>query len=100
MRELSVQKLATLVLGLRDNSRVKLKLSGMKADLQTLLLASAVDQLKLLVWTKTKDAQNGRNHPQSIAHSLMAAKEKQEADIVACDTVEEFEKLRNQLLGG
>lgn len=99
-RGLSVQALATLVLGLRDNSRVKLKLAGMTVDTDTLLLAAAVDQLAFLSWTKTKDAQRGNNKPRSIASSLLHAAEKRKSDMVSFDTAADFDAFRNRILGG
>lgn len=35
-------------------------------DNKAMLLADAVDQLRWLVWAKTKDGQKNRNHPQPI----------------------------------
>ena len=47
-RSLPVQLVATLSAGLRDNSRIKLKLADMPVDLDTLILASIADNLALL----------------------------------------------------
>lgn len=75
MRALPVSTLAVLASGLRDNSRIKMKLSGMKTDRETLLMAMAVDNLRFLSWTKTKAAQDGKNRPKSIAGALMQVEE-------------------------
>lgn len=65
-RALPVHLLATLASGLREDSRIRRRMSGMKAPLNTLLIASAVDALHLLVWSRTKDGQKGRNRPKSV----------------------------------
>ncbi len=62
--------LAALSVGLREDSRIKKKLSGTKVDRDSLLLASAVDALNTLVWSKTKDAQHNRNRPKSIVNLI------------------------------
>ena len=57
LRALPVPMLATLAAGLRDDSRIKIKLSGARAATDTLLLASIADALNFLAWAKTKAAQ-------------------------------------------
>jgi len=69
--QLSVRKLAVLSSGLRDNSRIKMKLSGSRVSVDTYLIALMADSLSWLVWAKTKDAQEGKNRPMSIASLLM-----------------------------
>ena len=63
---LPVETLAALSVGLRENSRIKMKLSGAKVKPDFLLLAAAVDRLSLLVWSKTKDAEKGRKREKFI----------------------------------
>ena len=70
METLSVEYAAILAAGLRDDSRIKLKASGLKVDTQTLLLARIADSTTLNVYAKTKDAQHGRNYPKSLVEVL------------------------------
>jgi hypothetical protein len=97
-RELPVETLAALSVGLRENSRIKMKLSGTKAEPDILLLAAAVDRLTFLAWSKTKDAEKGRNRPRSIVDVITG--KKSENDILAFDTAEEFEAARKSIIGG
>ena len=60
-KQLPVSKVAVFSCGLRDESRIKQKLSGQNIPLNTLLLAGINDNLRLLVWAKTKDGQKGKN---------------------------------------
>lgn len=72
-------------------------LHGSRWDLKTQLLAMAVDRLGELVWTKTKDAQRGRNKPKSILRLLLEPEERSPEN-VAFDTPEAFEKARAELI--
>lgn len=69
-RALPARLLATLAVGLREDSRIKMRLSGASVPADTLLAAAMVDRLGLLVWAKTQDAQKGRNRPRSILSML------------------------------
>lgn len=94
-KRLPVTQVAALAVGLRDDSRIKMKLSGARAPAEILLMAAMVDRLSLLVWTKSKDAQKGRGRPKSILEAL----QEKESDTVAFASGEEFERERNRLLG-
>ena len=95
-KALPISLVATLSVGLRGNSRIKMKLNGMKIPTDTLLLASSVDKLALLVWSKTEDGQNGMNRPKSIVEILTGIQK--DGDIVTFDTAEEFEEAREKIL--
>ena len=96
IKGLPVQKLATLVLGLRDNSRTKLMISGTKADAQTILLASILDAVALLVWFGSKDGQNGVNRPKSVLNVIMGREDQGQYKTFA--TVEDFERYRREII--
>lgn len=95
-RALPVPLLATLAVGLRDDARIKMHMSGMSVPQNTLLLAAALDKLSLLVWSKTKDAQSGTNRPKPILGALLG--QKRERGVTAFDTAEEFENARAAIL--
>lgn len=97
-RALPVRLLATLSVGLRENSRIKTKLTGTKVQPELLLLAAAVDRLSLLVWSKTTDAENGINAPKSIV-DILNGDTAPESDIVTFETAEEFEAARKEIIG-
>ena len=91
-RGLSVEKLAVLACGLRDNSRIKIKMSGLSVSIETLLMACMVDKLNFLIWMQTKDGTKGRNRPKSFAETL-AGKDNKDKDenVLAFDSAEDFE---------
>lgn len=70
MDSLPNKLLATLALGLSDDSRFMRALSGRQARGRDLLLAAAVDRLSTLVWFQTKDGAKGRNRPKSIVETM------------------------------
>lgn len=96
LKALPVDLLATLSVGLREDSRIKMKISGAKVKPEFLLLAAAVDRLTFLAWSKTKDGQKGRKRPKSIVE--MFSRE-QESEIVVFDSAEAFEQEKARILG-
>jgi hypothetical protein len=95
-KSLPLSRVAIFAVGLRDDSRIKMKISGMKYPTETLLLASAVDRLSLLAWMNSKDGANGINRPKSVLNELIG--QEVERDIEAFNSPEEFEKRRNEIL--
>lgn len=90
-RTLPLNTAAALSVGLRENSRVKMKIAGVEAGQDTLLLAAIVDRLSLLWWAKTKDAESGRNKPKSIFEQLTRRPEDEpEKKVTAFRSGEEF----------
>lgn len=84
-------KTAVLALGLKDDSRIKKAMTGTKLSTDTYLLAMAVDALNWIVWSKTANAEKGKNMPSSILSALLGeTEEHKENDIVSFDTPEEF----------
>ena len=96
-RELPVETLAALSAGLRENSRIRMKISGERTRADILLLAAAVDRLSFIAWSRTKDAEKGANRPRSIVDILSGKKDS--GDIMAFDTAEEFEEAREEIIG-
>lgn len=74
-RSMDPKLIATLCMGLRDDSRIKMKISNSRVTLSQALWARIADELTFLSWTKTKDAQKGRNRPASILKMLTEEKE-------------------------
>lgn len=89
-KSLPVLTVATLSVGLRANSRIKMKLANVKYPLDTILLAMAVDKLSNLVWMQSEDGAKGINCPKSILASLL--EDSKESNVEAFDTPEDFER--------
>lgn len=97
-RELPLPLLATLTNGLSEDSRIVKKIQNRKADTDTILSASILDGINLLVWSKTEDARNGTNRPKSVADKILNIEETSDTQIFS--SVEEFENARQRALGG
>lgn len=82
---------ATLAIGLRDDSRIKRKMTGAKLTIDQSLLALLLDALRINNWMHTKDAQHKRNIPESIYKRLTEEKEAKKDELRHFDSVEEFE---------
>lgn len=96
-RKLPPFLVATLSVGLRANSRIMMKLTGMQVPLETILIGSIVDLLNGYLWAQTRDAKYNRNKPKSILDGLMGKNNKEEGFIVF-NTIEEFENERLKVL--
>lgn len=98
-KALPVSTLATLAAGLGDDSRIKMYMSGIKISRVETLLAAAVDRLSMLWWTKTEDARNNANRPKSMLSILIGEPEKQESNVEAFESGDEFEAAWKRITG-
>ena len=87
--------IAILAVGLRDDSRIKMKISEQRLTLDQVLLASTYDKIAQLVWLNSKDGSEGRNRPKSVLLEL--TKEPKESEYKSMSP-EEFEQIREQKL--
>ena len=97
-KSLPLTKVATFSVGLRDDSRIKLKMNNMRCSLKEMLLATIADKLSMLVWMNSEDGQKGNNRPISILATLFGDKE--EKSNVAFDTPEDFENAKKKIIEG
>lgn len=100
-RTLPLQLAAVLAVGLRENSRIKMKIAEMQITPELALMAAMVDRLSMLVWAKTEDAQKGRNRPESILAKLTDkstnSEKTENAGVKVFTTAEEFEEARKRI---
>ncbi len=101
-KSLPLTRVATFAVGLRENSRIKMKMNDTNYSLDTLLMAFIADKLSLLVWSRTKEAQEGLNRPNSILSALLGKGNDcdKENDIESFSTPEDFERRRREILMG
>lgn len=91
---LPLKKAALLAVGFREDSRIKMLMTGAQAPADIMLFASMVDRLSLLVWAQTQDAQKGKNRPKSIMDAFI----QKESNTVSYTSGEDFIKARERLL--
>lgn len=87
----SVKLIATLSVGLGENSRIKLQMANSPADTKTLLLAVIADRIEAFHYGFTEDASKGKNKPVSIVDAICGNAEKKNSGVVGFNSVEEFE---------
>lgn len=89
MKAFPVRYIAILAVGLREESRTKIKMNNMKLGMQSLMLAKIADNTSFLVWAKTEDGMKNVNRPPMILEALMKADDPEAAQ--GFDTVEDFQ---------
>ena len=89
MKAFPVRYIAILAVGLREESRTKIKMNNMKLGMQSLMLAKIADNTSFLVWAKTEDGMKNVNGPPMILEALMKADDPEAAQ--GFDTVEDFQ---------
>lgn len=98
-RQLQPTRAAVFSCGLRENSRIKMKMTDQVVPLEVTLLAGIADRLSVLVWSNTKDGQKGKNRPKFILDSL-SKKTPVEKNEIVFNSSEDFEETRRRLLEG
>lgn len=88
--------LATLVKGLRHDSRLASAISGYQYTHTEFLLGRIIDELSFQSWTKSKDAQHNKNRPKSIVQMFMNKPDLKE--YLEFESPEEFENARAEIL--
>lgn len=90
MRSLPATLLAALSSGLRENSRIKMKMAGITLTLPEMLLAAIADRLAMQNWLMSEDGANGVNRPKSILTALLGA-DGANSGVMTFDSPEDFE---------
>ena len=70
MEQLPAEYVATLAIGLRPDSRIKMKANGLKVSPEMLIFARIADNTAINAYAVTKDAKTGRNRPKSLLKAL------------------------------
>lgn len=97
LRGLSPKLAAILAIGLSDSSRIKMKIANKHLTLDQTIATAILDRTNLLLWLKTKDAQRGTNRPKSLLEALENPKER---EYKVFSTIEDFERMRAELIRG
>lgn len=96
-KRLPLTQVAVFAIGLKDSSRIKMKMTDQLVPMETLLLAGILDRLSILLWGQTKDGQKGINRPTMIFDTLTVKKEKG-SEVIVFSSGEDYEKSRNAIL--
>lgn len=96
IKRVPARLLATLAVGLRENSRSKMAKTNTKVEDNTYLLAVIADTLRVLAWRMTEDGQNGVNQPKLFTE-LWAEPEEKEYQVFS--SPEEFNAKWQKITG-
>ena len=94
-KRVPVKMLGILSAGLREDSRIRQKLEGLKAPPDTIIMAKIYDLVNILLWSKTKDAEKGKNYPKSFAKMFL---ETDEPEPTSYATGADYEKARAEIV--
>lgn len=98
-RQLPLKTIAVFSVGLRNTSRIKMKLSKQNVDIDTLILAGISDKLSGWLWSQSKDGQKNINQPVSLVDVITNNKPKaKEKEVVVFTSGEDFESRRNEII--
>lgn len=97
-RSLPAGTVAVLACGLRDGARINMIMQDRRYTYGELMSAVMVDRLNWLCWSKTKDARNGWNRPESFAKKMMEKPKVHKA--IGHKSVEDFMEWRKHLIEG
>lgn len=93
-RDFRPSYIAILAVGLGADSRIKKAISGETLDTSELMMATIIDQLNLIIWSKTKDAEKGRTRPKSILQRI------KKSEVSAYQSPQAWEEARQRIIGG
>lgn len=93
-KSLPVSLVAAFSCGLRDESRIKMKISDAKVSLNTVLLACILDKVNWIAWSKTEDGHRNANHPKSIL-SIILGQSDGDKDVLVFNDSDDYESVRN-----
>ena len=96
-RSLPLKLAGIFACGLRENSRIMMKISGLKISLNDMMLAAIADNTSLTAWLQTRDGARGINRPKSIIQSITGERKD---NITTFRSGEEFDKKWKELTGG
>lgn len=96
-KSLPVSMVATLSVGLREDSRIKMKINGAKVPSNTLILSIIADGVRNLMWLFSEDGRKGTNRPTQLLEILYGEAEPK-SDIVTFESPEDYEEARQKIL--
>lgn len=99
-RSLPCKTVAAFSCGLRNDSRIKMRMSGLSVTPEQMLLAAIVDNTKLIAWLWSEDGRTGKNRPKSLLAELMGNEGEKEPEIMLFDSGQEFDDEWRKMTGG
>ena len=99
IRSLPLKLVATLSVGLREDSRIARAASGLRVSQDTLLLASIADRVEMFRYGFTDAAKSGKKPPAMLVDALVGETNKKQSGVQKFRTSSEFEATLAKLRG-
>ena len=99
-KSLPCRMVAAFSCGLRENSRIKMKMAGIDPIPEQILMAAIADGTRTTAWLQSKDGTTGENRPKSLLAMMMGEEPQGSKDIRAFASGEEFDREWQKLTGG
>jgi len=98
-KELPLKKVALFSVGLREESRIKMKILNIKYPFKTILMSDIADKLAMLLWIYQGAKKNKK--PDLILPKLFDVEmfKFNDKDIVSFASIEDFEEERKRIIG-
>lgn len=98
-KELPLKKVALFSVGLREESRIKMKILNIKYPFKTILMSDIADKLAMLLWIYQGAKKNKK--PDLILPKLFDVEMSKfnDKDIVSFASIEDFEEERKRIIG-
>lgn len=97
-RSLPLHMVGIFACGLREDSRIMMKISETKVNTVQTLLALIADNTRLIAWLQSSDGARGTNRPKSLLSAING--EHRESNIETFDNGNEFDNEWKRLTGG
>lgn len=95
-RSLPLKLAATLSAGLREDSRIKMRMADAPVTQDTLLLAMIADRIE---YFRYSFASKGKREPLSLVELLCSKDKKKKKNVVGFKSAEDFEAARRRIIG-
>ncbi|WP_448861695.1 DUF5361 domain-containing protein [Dorea sp.] len=98
-RSLPLHMVGIFACGLREDSRIMMKVMGVKVNTIQTLLALIADNTRLIAWLQSSDGEKGINRPKLLL-AMMSEEKYSENNIETFENGQQFDDEWNRLTGG
>ena len=98
-RSLPLHMVGIFACGLREDSRIMMKVMGVKVNTIQTLLTLIADNTRLIAWLQSSDGEKGINRPKPLL-AMMSEEEYSENNIETFENGQQFDDEWNRLTGG
>lgn len=98
-KSLPCRMVATFSCGLRENSRIKMKMAGIDPIPEQILMAAIADGTRMTAWLQSEDGATGKNRPKSLLGMIIGDGTEKSKEIQTFDSGEDFDREWARLTG-